>query len=171
MARKLLRIVVGAAAVLIMSLSTSCTKDELAPQDAVGSDSSEPASPREEEGNQEEASMAGFENYAPPRVHFEFDRSEIQSEYQSGLAELADMLKKTGTNVTIEGHCDEHGTVQYNMALGERRAHSVKNYLENLGVAGSQISTISYGEERPISAEHNRAAWKQNRRVEFILNR
>jgi len=69
----------------------------------------------------------------------------------------------------IEGHCDERGTIEYNLALGERRANSVKNYLVNYGIDPNRLTTISYGEERPKDPRHNEEAWAKNRRVEFVI--
>ena len=80
------------------------------------------------------------------------------------------MIQYTGYSVTVEGHCDERGTREYNLALGERRAASVKNYLVALGVDPSRISTLSYGKERPLAMGHDEAAWSQNRRGVSILN-
>ncbi len=100
-------------------------------------------------------------------IQFEFDKSDILPEYRDGLAKEADLLKAAGGRVMVEGHCDEQGTEDYNMALGERRAHAVKRYLASMGVAANNIDTISYGEERPVDKGHNVAAWKKNRRVQF----
>jgi peptidoglycan-associated lipoprotein len=78
-------------------------------------------------------------------------------------------MNNSQEKIVIEGHCDERGTAEYNIALGERRAKSVKRYLINLGVDSSQLSTISYGEERPADPGHNEAAWAKNRRAEFVI--
>jgi peptidoglycan-associated lipoprotein len=72
--------------------------------------------------------------------------------------------------VTVEGHCDERGTGTYNMALGDRRAESAKNFLINLGISANRLSTISYGEERPIATGQNEVAWAKNRRAQFQIN-
>jgi peptidoglycan-associated lipoprotein len=103
------------------------------------------------------------------RIHFDFDRSEIKPEYESTMRDNAAWMNAhSGTNVTIEGHCDERGSVEYNIALGDRRANSARSYLKNLGVSGSKLSTISYGEERPLCTEHDESCWWQNRRAEFV---
>ena len=89
---------------------------------------------------------------------------------QQHLQGMADHLKKTqNTVVQIEGHCDERGSIEYNLALGERRAQSVKNYLVQLGIDAARLSTISYGEEKPAAEGHDEAAWTKNRRAEFTL--
>ena len=98
-------------------------------------------------------------------VYFEFDSSNIRSEDYPVLDAHASRLAKSGTNVTIQGHCDERGTREYNLALGERRANTVRRYLMSRGVASSQMDTLSYGEERPASSGHNESAWSQNRRA------
>lgn len=103
------------------------------------------------------------------RIHFDFDRSEIKAEYRKTLEENAAWLKQNkGSNVTIEGHCDERGTEEYNIALGHRRAGSTKSYLVSLGVEGGRLSTKSMGEERPLESCHNESCWWKNRRAEFV---
>jgi peptidoglycan-associated lipoprotein len=102
-------------------------------------------------------------------VYFEFDSFSIKSESRSVLDTHATWLKaNAGVSVQIEGHCDERGTTEYNLALGERRAGSVKDYLVSKGVPASRLSTISYGEERPAKTGVNEMAWAQNRRAEFV---
>ena len=100
-------------------------------------------------------------------VYFAFDSSAIRSDTRPVLQGNAEQLTATGVPVRLEGFCDERGDEEYNLALGERRANSVKQYLENLGVAGSQMRTISYGEAKPAVPGHTEAAWRYNRRVEF----
>jgi peptidoglycan-associated lipoprotein len=101
---------------------------------------------------------------AGDRVFFEFDRSDISPEAQQILERQASWLQHyPNVSVTIEGHCDERGTREYNLALGERRASAVKNVLVAAGIPASRISTISYGKERPIVLGSNEQAWAQNR--------
>lgn len=101
-------------------------------------------------------------------VNFEFDRSEVRSEFYDVIKLNADYMSlNSAANITIEGHCDERGTREYNLALGERRANAVKNALIAEGVSPSRINVISYGEERPVDAAHNETAWSKNRRAEF----
>ena len=98
-------------------------------------------------------------------VHFDYDRYEVTSEDRDILQRQAAWLQKYPTvRVTVEGHCDERGTREYNLALGARRANAVKDYLVTLGVPSSRMSTISYGKERPICTESNESCWAQNRR-------
>ena len=80
-------------------------------------------------------------------------------------------MKNKDANIIVEGHCDERGTTEYNLALGERRATETKKYLVELGVPEGRIKTISYGEERPLDPGHTEAAWAKNRRAQFVLNK
>lgn len=102
-------------------------------------------------------------------VFFAFDRYDLTMESRDRLAANAKLLKSWKSNIVIEGHCDERGTNEYNLGLGERRANAVKSYLISLGVDASKIKTISYGEERPFARGHNEDAWKLNRRAHFSL--
>ncbi len=103
-------------------------------------------------------------------IHFDFDKYDIRSGDAEILKENAALLMKHPTlKIQIEGHCDERGTSEYNLALGERRANSAKKYLISLGMRADQISTISYGEEKPLDPGHNEAAWAKNRRDHFII--
>ena len=105
------------------------------------------------------------------RVFFAFDKSDISSDAQAILSRQADFTKKYGQlTFTIEGHCDERGTREYNLALGERRAVAAQNALVSLGVDARRLRTVSYGKERPAVEGHNDAAWAQNRRVVTIVN-
>ncbi len=105
------------------------------------------------------------------RIHFDFDRSEIKPEYEPTMQDNAAWMRgHPDTSVTIEGHCDERGSIEYNIALGDRRANSARNYLENLGISSGRLSTISYGEERPLCTEHDEGCWWQNRRAEFVAH-
>jgi len=101
---------------------------------------------------------------------FGFDESALSSDAQSALTTSANWLKQNSTyNLLIEGHCDERGTEQYNLALGDRRANIAREYLVTLGVDGSRIRTVSYGEERPFDAGHDESALAQNRRAHLVL--
>ncbi len=98
-------------------------------------------------------------------VYFDFDRSNIKPEFEAVIQRNADkLIADRNLYVMIEGHCDERGTTEYNLALGERRARSVQQALISLGVSPNQLDTVSYGEERPVAMGHNEEAWAQNRR-------
>lgn len=104
-------------------------------------------------------------------VHFEYDSSELSSMAKTVLKEKAAWLKANpGAAVTIEGHCDERGTTEYNLALGERRAAAAKSYLINLGISAGRLNTISYGEEQPVAMGTTEDAYRKNRRAHFAIN-
>lgn len=106
------------------------------------------------------------------RIHFEFDRSDLTEEAKQILVNNAGLLRAAPqVNVLIEGHTDERGSDEYNLALGERRAISARNFLVSLGVATDRLRIISYGEEMPIALERNEEAWAKNRRAEFKISR
>lgn len=105
-------------------------------------------------------------------VYFEFDQSDLTDATKASLNRYAEVLKTyEGLKVLIEGHCDERGTEDYNLALGERRATRVREYLISLGVGSQYLKTISYGETRPKVAESHEEAWGQNRRAHFLLSK
>lgn len=105
------------------------------------------------------------------RVFFDFDKSDLKPEARRTIERWAAWLKQyPNVTVTIEGHCDERGTREYNLALGERRANAAKNFLTSLGVDARRVSTISYGKERPAVVGSNEAAWSQNRRGVMVVN-
>jgi len=100
------------------------------------------------------------------RVFFDFDKSVVKPEGQQTLQRQAEWLKRyPNVTVTVEGHCDDRGTREYNLALGERRANAAKNYLASLGVDASRLTTISYGKERPVDLGSDEASWAKNRRA------
>jgi peptidoglycan-associated lipoprotein len=103
-------------------------------------------------------------------VFFDLDQSTIKDEGRASLNANANWLKRwTGTRINVEGHCDERGTAEYNLGLGERRANAVKAYLVELGVAADRITVISKGKEAPFCTEKNESCWSQNRRGHFII--
>jgi len=102
-------------------------------------------------------------------IYFDFDRYNIRPGDAEILKKNLEWFKgDSNTKVRIEGNCDERGTVEYNLALGQKRADSAKNYLVGLGVDGKRLETISYGKERPVCTEHNEGCWAQNRRDAFV---
>ncbi len=105
-------------------------------------------------------------------IFFDFDKSELKPEARAILVKKAEWLRNNAEfSVRIEGHCDERGTNEYNLALGERRANAAWKFLNALGISGNRMTTISYGEERPADPKHNEDAWSKNRRDEFKLIR
>jgi len=104
------------------------------------------------------------------RIFFDFDKSDIKADSRTKLDAWADWLKKyPQVTAVIEGHCDERGTREYNLALGERRASAAKNYLVAKGIPANRLQTISYGKERPAVLGSNEAAWAQNRRAVLVV--
>lgn len=104
-------------------------------------------------------------------IYFDFDSYVLTDPAKKVLDSKVEFLKRyPKVRVTVEGHCDERGTNEYNLALGERRANSAYQYLVNSGISPQRLGTVSYGEERPIAAGHDEAAWAKNRRAHFVLN-
>jgi peptidoglycan-associated lipoprotein len=111
-----------------------------------------------------------FESKLLKDIHFEFDKYDIRSADEAILKENAVFLKNNPKmKIQVEGHCDERGTVEYNLALGERRANNTKKYLVVLGIPSDRISTISYGKERPFDKGHHEEAWANNRRAHIVV--
>lgn len=103
-------------------------------------------------------------------VYFDYDKSNIRSDQRGTITDNAELLSKYETvKIKIEGHCDERGSNEYNIALGERRAASTKRFLVEYGISSSRIETVSFGEERPAQTGHNETAWSKNRRCEFVI--
>lgn len=176
--------------VLISLLGVSlarCAEDTLAPEEPVAADPNQavPVQPPEPPPpvllNQENVSSSpqstsGFNdrsgananfNISTALVFFDYDQSSIKSSSKPVLEDLAAYLKTTGQSIRIEGHCDERGSVEYNLALGQRRAESVRDYLVNLGVSAESLTSVSFGEEMPRQQGFTESAHAQNRRVEF----
>jgi peptidoglycan-associated lipoprotein len=125
-------------------------------------------------GNNGEASEAykrqhGRSSNGLSPVYFDFDQASIRADMADRMIQNADLLKQVGNPVIIEGNCDDRGTKEYNLALGEKRAINARDYLVNLGIDPARIRTVSYGEERPLFVEQNEFAWSQNRRVDFVI--
>lgn len=103
-------------------------------------------------------------------VYFDYDSAQIGGSERAKLEQVADYLRgNMGVGLIVEGHCDERGSNEYNLALGERRAQAVRAYIIGLGIEADRIRTVSYGEEQPIAFGHDEAAWSQNRRAQFSL--
>jgi peptidoglycan-associated lipoprotein len=103
-------------------------------------------------------------------VFFDFDKYDISDRAKPVLKAAADyLIKNTGQKLLIEGHCDERGTTEYNLGLGDRRAKAAKDYLASLGIPSSRVDTISYGKEKPVCAEHSEDCWAKNRRDHLII--
>jgi peptidoglycan-associated lipoprotein len=149
-----LRIAMTFAAGLLLA---ACASDSSIPTDSSGSSTGG--------GTIQQGSIEDFQVNVGDRVFFDYDSYEIRPDAQNTLQQQAAWLQQYGQySVLIEGHCDERGTREYNLALGERRANSVRNYLVALGIDGNRIQTISYGKQRPEVPGSDESAWAQNRR-------
>jgi len=158
--------ILALAAISILGLSgCASTQDE----DAAGA--SETGSEFSDAGATADAAAAAAAaagaSISIDAVYFDYDRSDIRADALPVLKAAADMLKESGQRLVIAGHCDSRGSEEYNLALGERRAASVRRHLANLGVPMSQLSIVSYGEIRPAAQGNTESAWAMNRRAEF----
>ncbi len=154
------------------------TETEVTDQDAdARADSIAEAERRAEEERRREAERRERERRSAAAVEvlrelvfFEYDSSELTSEAESLLREKVDILRASpGVRLRLEGHADERGSTEYNLALGNRRAQSVKEFFTAFGVEPDRLVTLSYGEERPLVDRSDESAWSQNRRVEFVI--
>jgi peptidoglycan-associated lipoprotein len=182
-------IIALALAFLVIFSFPSCTKKKISSEPVTTTAAEEEARRRAEEearqkalqeedlkeeriseemaAEREEAEATAFEN---EDIYFEFDSIRLTPEAQEILTQKARWLRENpNATVTIEGHCDNRGTNEYNLALGEGRAQSAKTFLVDLGIDPSRLTTISYGEERPIDAEQTEEAWARNRRGHFVI--
>lgn len=153
----------AAVALVIGLTSVGCTDDEPKVE--------EPVQPTTTAAPEPEAEPAPAVQFNPETVYFAFDDYTLNGEAQGKLDALSNHLKDSQNAVVqVEGHCDERGSTEYNLALGQRRAQSVRDYLAKLGVEAGRLSIISYGEEKPASDGHDESAWSQNRRAEFMIS-
>jgi peptidoglycan-associated lipoprotein len=182
MVKKIL--VLTSVVVLVISglMLSSCAKKAVAPEVATAPGMSEEekarlerekqeAALREQKLREEQEKARLREEFQGKKIYFAFDSAVLTEESQATLKEKNDYLAaNSNCKVTIEGHCDERGSVEYNLALGQRRADSAKKYLVMLGISAERLHTVSYGKERPVDPGHNEEAWAKNRRDEFVLN-
>ncbi|MCP4682948.1 MAG: peptidoglycan-associated lipoprotein Pal [Desulfobacterales bacterium] len=160
--RKLLTCLIAMAFVCSsLLLATGCAKKQI--QDSEGTVGT---------GRAETAEVKKVRAFESASIYFDFDKSVLMDEAKDNLKEKAGWLKKNSSySILIEGHCDNRGTSEYNMALGERRAYSAKKFLMALGIAETRISTVTYGEEKPADPRENEEGWALNRRDEFKVNK
>jgi len=170
--------VLGSAVLLVVGCASTGTEDgagEAGAGTGAGSDGSTYGVDGQgglsaEQLAAEEAARAAAEQerlLSMTTFYFDFDQSSVKPEARAALEAHAKVLAENGGNVVLQGHADERGTREYNLALGERRAEAVARYLQVLGVSSQQIETVSYGEERPVSLGNDESSWSQNRRVEL----
>lgn len=142
---------------------------EVAPAPAISTADDAVASPLD--ADLAAANLYARQNGLLADVYFDFDKFELRGEARERLAQNARFLsERKEFQVTIEGHCDERGTSEYNLALGQSRATMARNYLTSLGIAAERLVVISLGEERPVCAQSDESCWQQNRRVHFVLS-
>jgi peptidoglycan-associated lipoprotein len=177
MKRFLLTITAG---FFILTLSTGCGKQgtkisevSMEPREAAEPRAViEPAKPVQPAIVPEEKKEVPKVELTLRSVHFNFDKYDLRSDAREILADHARVLQQNPeVKLIIEGHCDERGTIEYNLALGDRRANAVRNYLINYGISPDRLATISYGKERPVDRQSNEEAWAKNRRAEFVIKK
>lgn len=155
-----------AAVAMAMTIGLVACSEDKKPEEVV-----QPAPTQQPATPPETAAPAASASEVTQPVYFAFDDYSLNSEGQGQLNKLGEFLKSSDKAVVqIEGHCDERGSVEYNLALGQRRAQSAKNYLVQLGIDASRLPTMSYGEEKPAVEGHDESAWAKNRRDEFVLS-
>jgi len=181
MVRKWLIVLVAIAFAASFLALTSCAKKQVKVEEAAKpGPAAAPAKPMDDKARQDklrdlEASeklRAEINAFESEHIYFDFDKYDLKAPAKAVLEKKAAWLRANAQyKVKIEGNCDERGTNEYNMALGEKRAKSAMKYLNALGISADRMTTISYGEERPICAEKNEKCWSKNRRDEFKLAR
>jgi len=148
-------------------------KKELIEEEKVKAAEEEKVKAAEKAVKEEEAKLekiATQNQFMYEDIYFEFDKATLLPMALDILKKKAEHLyNNPGITIVIEGHCDERGTNEYNLALGDRRAESAKSFLVDLGILPSRLTTVSYGEERPVDPNHNREAWAKNRRAHFVV--
>ena len=148
---------------------TATTEPEKAPETPTQA-SKGVQQPTADMSAEERAVLTARNMFLSEDIYFEFDKSLLDSMSQDILSRKADWMRDNpDVVVSVEGHCDERGTNEYNLALGEKRAESAKSFLVDLGIEAYRLSTVSYGEERPVDTGHNEEAWAKNRRAHFII--
>ena len=172
------------ASTLVLGLGLACLKPEPAPVkpkvDTPKTPVADVAQPPKTDDGIDRAKLAEQERLAALRraaeaalkeINFDFDKSDIREVDKPKLQGIAAFLKSYGqVRLNLEGHCDERGTVEYNIALGDRRAHAALRYLAGLGVAENRLNPVSYGKERPKVTGHDEQSWLENRRCEFKMS-
>lgn len=164
--------------VILLGVILSCSKKDVVqdqplisptPQIDEGAAATPTDTPEGTSIGTEGAGVPGTADAGLKTAYFDFDSYSLRSDARSALKSNADWMRSNPkTTVQIEGHCDERGTTEYNLALGERRAYAAREYLIRVGIEDSRLSVISYGEERPSDPGHDEAAWAQNRRAVTI---
>ncbi len=178
MVRKWLIVLVAFAFAASFLSLTSCAKKQVKVEEpAKPAAPAQPAKPADDSGrgklrdlDEQEKLRADIKAFESEHIYFDFDKADLKPPARAVLEKKAAWLRANPQfKVKIEGHCDERGTNEYNMALGERRAKAAMKYLGALGISSDKMTTISYGEEKPTCTEKNEKCWSKNRRDEFKL--
>lgn len=158
-------------ALCLAFLVTGCAKEEPAPPMADAPQQSRTTAPAPAPAPMRpDTTGAALQDFQNQDIYFDFDKYDLRPDARATLdKKVAFMNQSSSVRAQIEGHCDERGTNAYNLALGERRANSAKQYMTTAGVSAGRLSTISYGEERPLDPGQNEAAWSKNRRAHFVV--
>lgn len=158
-----------AASVLILGVAACAKKQEVKPAAPMESPPVTDTNPVDESGRYTRDSLDSDSCLRQRVVYFDLDRSEIKPEFQAQIAcHAAYMRQFPSSRVSLEGNADERGTREYNLGLGERRGNAVQSALSAAGASSSQLTVVSYGEERPVCKEHGEGCWSKNRRVEIV---
>lgn len=166
----------AAGIVLVLALMAGCSTNKSSESSGQSAAGNPPISsmPSEQMGGSESQQQGGYGSgdFAQLQhvVYFDFDSSDLSPAAQSILDANIAALRSGTQHIRLEGHTDERGTREYNLALGERRANGVARYMQVNGISASRIETISYGKEKPVDPGHDEAAWAKNRRVEIIVS-
>lgn len=167
----------GGILLLVISMGCSGTKKELPPLD-LGESQPQPIENTTPEPVETQPQSLPKPQEKPTvplslnTVYFDYDQSELRGDTYRALEDNLVVLKAyPEVNILLEGHCDERGTVEYNLALGDRRANAVRSFLLSRGIIGNRIQTVSYGKERPLDTGQTEAAYAKNRRVEFVIRK
>jgi peptidoglycan-associated lipoprotein len=159
---------------VLLTLTTSCVKKQIKQTTTTPFESISTQTIKTDVLTQEtigETDVRQERDISLETVYFDFDKYELKDESKEKLSKNAKEIIENKYSVTIEGHCDERGTNQYNLSLGQKRANVVKDYYIKLGVPANKIATISYGEEKPVCFEHNEECWAKNRRAETKIGK
>jgi peptidoglycan-associated lipoprotein len=166
-------ILIGIFAVLVFGLAifTGCAEKKTVVTDGSAQEQKVAAEQTADTTKEQPAKVRAAETAVTVSdINFDFDKSSIRPDAREILKTNADVfLKNSASAIVIEGYCDERGTAEYNMALGQKRAQEAKKYLVNLGIKESKMKTISYGDERPLDPGHDEEAWAKNRRAHFVV--
>ena len=160
------------AALILSFLFVGCSKEEPPPPTAEAQPRpvAPPPPPPPAPAPGPSMSQQAFQDFQNQDIFFDFDKYDLRTDARAVLDRKASFLNQNSSvRSQIEGHCDERGTNEYNLALGERRANAARQYLTTAGVSPARLTTISYGEERPLDPGHNEAAWARNRRAHFVI--